>query len=390
MADAKTPLVDAQAVQAEIDYGAADASKPRSRTRLSQVPVVHSVTTKAPDGTTTTVRTMPKMDWLGMTEPPGGWHGPFGFLRMVALAFAFLSAIMLLTFFYAASEGENALTLAFCLILSAGSMLAAAAAYSHEGLAKQVTKMAKHNNQYSALNDSFKEQTAGLEKATAKIFDLVGGQESKVEEFKQQMSQLDQLSSLSEISTITRAFIDAQLTNKLFNPTSSDGDIDGLLSHSEVVSFIKSSVATLKERIPPKYDLEDLGREAFFPGLCITDINMLLAAVTTDIAEEKDCFMAVLYFFIDPREKGVVKEVTRTLRIHLKNDPRLGNEQALKAEILRLANTAPPGEEIEYAGKTRFVNGRIPPIECRKLARIVLHTFHEEDDEDLGISDDEL
>lgn len=386
MADAKTPLVDSQAVQAEIDYGAADAAKPK-RAALSQVLAVQSVTTKAPDGTTTTVRVMPKMDWLGMTEPPGGWHGPFGFLRMVALAFAFLSAIMILTFFYAASEGENALTLAFCLILGAGSMLAAAAAYAHEGLAKQVTKMAKHNNHYSALNDNFKQQTAGLQKATDKILDLVGGQENKVEEFKQQMAQLDQLSSLSQISTITRAFIDAQMTNKLFNPTS-EGDIDGLLSHSEVVSFLMSSVKTLQERIP-RYNLEDLGRQAFFPGLCITDINLLLAAVNSDIAEEQECFMAVLYFFIDPSEKGVVKEVTRTLRIHLKNDPKYGNEQALKAEVLRLANTAPPGKEIEYGGKTRFVNGRIPPIECRKLARIVLHTFHE-DDEELGISDDEL
>merc|ERR1719282_2000520 len=98
--------------------------------------------------------------------------------------------------------------------------------------------------------------------------------------------------------------------------------------------------------------------------------------------------MAVLYFFIDPRETGVVKEVTRTLRVHLKNDPKYGNEQVLKDEVLRLANTAPQGQDVEYGGKTRFVNGRIPPIECRKLARVVLHTFHEED-EDLGISDEE-
>ena len=78
-----------------------------------------------------------------------------GFLRMVALAFAFLAGPMILTFFYSLSVEEHIVSLAFCLLLSLASLLAAGAAFSHEGLAKQVTKMAKHNNMYSTLNDGF-------------------------------------------------------------------------------------------------------------------------------------------------------------------------------------------------------------------------------------------
>jgi len=259
--------------------------------------------------------------------------------------------------------------------------MAAAAAYSHEGLANQVSKMARHNDEYAALNDGFNQQTNDLQKVAERIEQMLDGNEEKLEEFKKQMATLDQLSSLNQVSTITRAFIDAQMRHMFDN----NGDMDGRLTQSEVLEFFRFAKSTLQERIP-KFDLDDLARAAYFPGMSLMDIELLLAAVTSDCDEEKSCFMAFLYFLLHPRKPGTIQEVTRCLKIHFKEHPKWGKQEELTAEIARLANTTPE-EATQEGGQKRYA--RISVEEAMELSRAVLHTFEKDADEDLGISDDE-
>lgn len=319
---------------------------------------------------------------LGMAEPPGGWTGPFGFLRIVAMCFIALALMMSLASLWAIYEGDNLTSIVFCLMLSFAASMAAAAAYSHEGLANQVSKMARHNDEYSALNDGFNQQTNDLQKVAERIEQLLDGNEEKLEEFKKQMATLDQLSSLNQVSTITRAFIDAQMRNMMHN----NGGMDGRLDQSEVLEFLRGAKSTLQERIP-KFDIDELAKAAYHPGMSLMDIELLLAAVTTDGDEEKACFMGFLYFLLHPRKPGTIQEVTRCLKIHFKEHPKWGKDEELTAEIARLANTTPEEANTEEAGLKRY--NRISVEEARELSRAVLHTFQKDCDHDLGISDDE-
>jgi len=344
-----------------------------------------SLTSKSVDGVVSHVQVTPK-SIFGMAEPPGGWYGPFGFLRLVSYSFMFMSAIMLMTFVYGLAAQENIWSLSFCLILCVASLLAAGAAYSHEGLANQVSKMARHNSEYAALNDDFTRQTNDLEGVADRIDELLKGKAETIEEFKSHMSKLDQLSSLNLISTVVRSFIDAQMQE--YAKSGGQGDPDGLLTHSEVRDFLNGAKTTLKDRVP-EFDSMKLARSAFFPGVSLSEINLLVATIDTDFEEEKQCFMQLMFFFLNPH--GVdLNELKDCVASHLSAHEVYGQGDAVEREIDRLASLAPKEKrQVMYAGEQRETHYRVPVKETKPLLGAVLHTFMTDNAEDLGVSDDE-
>lgn len=331
------------------------------------------------------VRLMPKFPkFLGNVQPPGGWHGPFGFLRMVAYGFCSVSMLGVLNLLVAIYEQESMMMIIFSALLIPAAVFAAMAAYSHEGLAIQVSRMARANDKYSSLNDGFDEQNRELKQVADKINETFQGAEENLNALEGKIEMLTKMKLMGEISTIMNAYVEARHDTLQQNPElRGPGKWDGVLTaFGAVTKFFTGTEATLKHNCP-FIDMDDMRNRAYQVGFANQEVSLLIAAVNTQAGEEvmsaeTKVMVALLFFYLEPKALNRQKEVIEELCWHLDGNDQFGNKAAVKGEINRL---------VEASGEDR-----VPDQEAYDLTRAVLRTFKaapDEDDDDLCVSDDE-
>lgn len=227
----------------------------------------------------------------GLPEPPGGWFGPFGFFRLVSYAFMAVSAVGLLL-------SWGSLTSMDCLgffagvLLSIAAAVCAAAAYSHEGLANEVTEVAKQNEQYAEKNKRMAEQVESLSGVAGKLKDVEESLGVNIEQLRATLDALHRQTSIQQLATLLRAFCDADRGVA----------IDQRLMKSEVEDFFDSSDAIFRGACPT-FDFEAFKKAAVQVGIGIYAMRFMvnaLIAAGDDNPHKSTAELSLIMFCFDP------------------------------------------------------------------------------------------
>jgi len=238
-------------------------------TGLGKMP--HALTLKNPDGSVKTVSlTKPGAKLCcGLPLPPGGWYGPFGFLRMVTYGFCFCGALAIICFLDSiyVREGWN---IFWSVLLSLASALSAVAAWAHEGLANQVSEIAKENDRFAENGEKLHEQIDRLQGTEERITHAVGQLRGDVYQLGRVVGELNKITNLSQINTMLRGFLTAERNS---------GQMDLRLNgEEELHNFWSGSKIVLRKELP-EFDLDAMHKMSLQTGLTFTCINLIISAV---------------------------------------------------------------------------------------------------------------
>lgn len=280
------------------------------------------------------------------SAPPGGWYGPFGFLRMVAYAFVGIAFLGACFFLYGVlgieEDGFSPVNIFTRALLVPAALLAAAAAYSHEGLANQVTLVSKRNDEYSKMNDDFESQLRDLEGVATKLDNLVASGQANLEKLTMVIDGIERISDLSKVNTIVRSFTDAEMREFLAAAQSADGESKApsrrLSNVAELKAFLEGCVSVLKHNIP-SFDMKSFRRFGLRGGVGLTIVSIMVAACNTENQPEQHCLVELLFFILDPHGEGRKEKVSKHLVKHLKDHRRFGSKAAIDSELDRLIAT---------------------------------------------------
>lgn len=296
-------------------------------------------------------------------SPPGGWYGQFGFLRMVAYAFFSLACVgaicLLLALRYMFTEGVVPVLSA--LLLVAASFVAAAAAYSHEGLAVEAAEQAKLNDRFADLNDNFDQQLDELADVASALEKWAERGEGTYQHLLTTVTGLQRVNALAKVNTIIRAFTDAEMRQYMMEDKKAN---KRLSTQGELNVFFDGSSDILKANLP-ELDIGELKRLALRGGIGLTITSLIIAAVLNGDSEQEMMrstgMMALAHFILDPKESDRYDEANVTLTAILKNDLKYQSKDAVKRELRRMEKTADGS-----------AGSRVPEIEARPLAKAVL------------------
>mmetsp|Transcript_144562 Transcript_144562/g.366945 ORF Transcript_144562/g.366945 Transcript_144562/m.366945 type:complete len:327 (+) Transcript_144562:1390-2370(+) len=228
---------------------------------------------------------------LGLPPPPGGWYGPFGFFRLVSYAFVgvaglgvlfALSSLVCLDFF-----GFLAAAL-----LTVAALVSAAASYAHEGLANEVTEMAKQNDQFAQKNDKLTEQVKELGGVADKLQSIEKDLGVNMDQLKATLEAMHRQTSIQQLATMLSAFCDADR----------DGDKNQRLTNSEVSDFFDSSDAVLRGACPT-FDFEALKQLALTVGIGLYAMRFMVNALIAsgdDNPHKSTAELSLIMFCFDP------------------------------------------------------------------------------------------
>lgn len=328
----------------------------------AQTKIPDKVTLNRTDGVKEDIEITPKMMFCSDKGPPGGWYGPFGFLRLVAYFFvgvAFVGLFLLGAAFF----NMTVISLLTRILLIPAALLAAAAAYSHEGLANQVSVVAKRNNEYSSLDDEFESQLKDLEDVASKLDDMVKSGQANLEKLTEVLEGIERVSDLTKVNTLVRSFTDAEMREFMATGTAVTKRLSNV---SELKAFLEGCIAVLKHNIP-SFDLKAFRRFGLRGGVGMTIVSFMVAAVNTENQEEQHCMVEMLFFILDPHGEGRKAKVSHELVKHLKKHSKWGSKKVIDAELDRLIKTVDPNDK----------RGRIAEENVKELATAVLCTVAE-------------
>lgn len=243
---------------------------------------------------------------------------PFAMLKALAFVFMGLTVVAIAFAGYFVYQGDWP-GLASALVLVAGGVLSALAAYSHEGLADQVTAMGRENTRFANSNRKLADQVAELGHVEERLAEAESSMEGGVEELKGTLKQLHQLTAASQLGAILRAFTDAD---------SVMGDRNRKLRGDEVDEFFDSATPIL-EQAAPDFDFDVLQSEAKTGGLDLNSINLLVNAVIaggSDMPEKSAAELNLLNFSFQPEAR--LEECQQSLYDVLKSSY---SKEAIKA-----------------------------------------------------------
>eukprot|EP00747_Dinoflagellata_sp_TGD_P197128 gnl/TRDRNA2_/TRDRNA2_68112_c0_seq1.p1 gnl/TRDRNA2_/TRDRNA2_68112_c0~~gnl/TRDRNA2_/TRDRNA2_68112_c0_seq1.p1 ORF type:complete len:370 (+),score=85.74 gnl/TRDRNA2_/TRDRNA2_68112_c0_seq1:104-1213(+) len=233
--------------------------------------------------------------------PPMGWTGPFGLFRLIAYAFIALmalSVVMMLAILISYDFGESWFSLIGSVLLFLAAGVATAAAYSHEGLANQVTEMSKQNDRFAEKNERFAKQLNSLASVDKKLQDIGGHMGQNLSDLEKTLNALNKCAHTAQLNTILRAFTSA-------DSTAMGGDKDMVLKHDEVDSFFMDSSECFKQAAP-EYDMGPIKKLASTSGTF--DLNMMRIFVMAVIAGgdsvpgKTTALLTLVAFSLDPGE----------------------------------------------------------------------------------------
>eukprot|EP00747_Dinoflagellata_sp_TGD_P063002 gnl/TRDRNA2_/TRDRNA2_153269_c0_seq1.p1 gnl/TRDRNA2_/TRDRNA2_153269_c0~~gnl/TRDRNA2_/TRDRNA2_153269_c0_seq1.p1 ORF type:complete len:363 (+),score=77.27 gnl/TRDRNA2_/TRDRNA2_153269_c0_seq1:87-1091(+) len=160
------------------------------------------------------------------------------------------------------------------------SGLASAAAFSHELLADEVSKMSDENDEYENSNKEMQNKVTELggvaDRMKSEAQSLQGGMDA----FYKVLSNLHRQVALSELDAILNAFLQADGGDY--------GNQDKRLQGDEVDDFLSSCNNTLKQACP-QFDIEAFKAHAKRQGgLGLREIKMIIQAVVNDMNDDSD------------------------------------------------------------------------------------------------------
>eukprot|EP00931_Biecheleriopsis_adriatica_P066861 TRINITY_DN41103_c0_g1_i1.p1 TRINITY_DN41103_c0_g1~~TRINITY_DN41103_c0_g1_i1.p1 ORF type:complete len:422 (-),score=106.91 TRINITY_DN41103_c0_g1_i1:96-1310(-) len=292
----------------------------------------------------------------GLPEPPGGWLGPFGFFRLLSYAFAACAVFGLILALMAATGGPfygvpiiggepDGFAALASLLLSFSAVVCGLAAYAHEGLANEVTAMAKQNDIFAAKNDKLQKQLTDLQGVSTRLDGLQKSMGMHMEQLSETLRQLHQVNCTTQVSTILRAFIDADRDTP-----------DQRLEGGELADFFGSIAEDLKQAAPD-FDFTALWKESQPVGIGIYNMRFLVNAVVAACEEtpgKSTAMLELIMFGFNP------EEYCNALAV------------ALKAVLKKSADEIKKTIEEKKLKADPKDHGRIPGIELMDLAREVM------------------
>lgn len=287
---------------------------------------------------------------LGLPPPPGGWYGPFGFFRL--LSYAFLAVFVLAIVFAMGSMADLDLFGWFAAVLLAiAAIVSAAAAFAHEGLANEVSEMARQNDEFAEKNEVLEGQLKELGGVAEKLRSLESELGLSADQLKSTMDALHRQTSIQQLASMLGAFCDADR----------DGDGNQRLTKGEVEDFFDGSNAILRGACPT-FDFEALKRLSLNVGIGMYAMRFMvnaLIAAGDDNPHKSTAELSLIMFCFDP--EGHMETCLSDLKLVLGGGPEM--ESQLRAHLKqKRANFARPEE-----------GGRIPckelhDISCRVMA----------------------
>lgn len=251
-----------------------------------------------------------------LPTPKGGWLGPMGFLRMVSYALAGTALLgILLALLTVLFQDMLGFLTSLLLVLAAGC--SAVAAYAHEGLANEVSRMARQNALFASKNEEFRKQTEALGVVAQRVDSLQQSLGMHADDLQKVLDALHASVATQQLATVVRAFTDAD----------GFGTTDRCLQGSEVEEFFDHTRDLLKEAVPG-FDLSRLESECKASGIGIVKMRFLvnaLAAGSDAQPGRSTAMLALVLFSVDPVQN--FEECHDALRVVL----RRSSEEEIKA-----------------------------------------------------------
>jgi len=203
----------------------------------------------------------------GLPAPPGGWYGPFGFLRLLAYVFILVFVMAAVLFVLAIVEADWFGIVANALLMAA-AIVCALSAFAHEGLANEVTEMARQNDRYAEKNERLAKSIKDLGAVQQRLNRTQQSMGITADELQETLGMLHQLTATEQLSAILRAFISAD----------SFGNSDQRLQKSELDDFFATAGPVLRQAAP-EFNFEELRKEAKKSSLDFAAVRLLIDAV---------------------------------------------------------------------------------------------------------------
>lgn len=293
----------------------------------------------------------------GLPAPPGGWWGPFGFFRLVSYAFAACAVFGIILAIMAATGGPfrgipfvgqpDGFAALASLLMSFAAVVCGFAAYAHEGLANEVTAMAKQNNVFSDKNDKLEAQVKELGGVGDRLEKLNKSMGVNMDKLQETLQSLHQVNCTMSLSTVLRAFIDAD---------SGYGNKDTRLEGLELDDFFDSCGNVFTEAAPD-FDVEKLKEEAMPVGIGMWNMRFLVNAVVASCDEvpgRSTAMLTLVLFGFNPEKHDA--ELAVALKQVLKKP------EADIAKVIAEKKTKACPEE----------HGRIPGQELADISREIM------------------
>jgi hypothetical protein len=218
------------------------------------------------------------------SEPPGGWYGPFGFLRILAYIFIFIALLGVVLLVMAIME-ESITSGLLCAFLVTVAVLTAMAFYAQEGLEKEIKKMAKENDQFIESNVNLEvgiRELRGVEHRMGEVSSTLEGSHAELEVVFQGIAKNLYLKQLMSV-----------LSNFITSDSSSfGGDADQRLSSMQEVEGFVDSLQVLDT--VPWLDKKAFSKALLDRRFGISDLNLLVDAMMANSVQETAAKLRIL------------------------------------------------------------------------------------------------
>lgn len=302
----------------------------------------------------------------GLPAPPGGWWGPFGFFRLVSYAFAACAVFGILLAIMAATGGPfrgvplvggqpDGFAALASLLMSFAAVVCGYAAYAHEGLANEVTAMAKQNDVFADKNNKLEAQVKQLGGVGDRLEELNKSMGCNMDKLQETLQSLHQVNCTMSLSTVLRAFIDAD---------SGYGNKDTRLEKGELEDFFHDCGNVFTEA-SPDFDFEKLKEEAQPVGIGLWNMRFLVNAVVAgcdEVPGRSTAMLTLVLFGFNPEKHEA--ELSVALKQVIKNKSQADIAKMLadrKTKALEKENGRIPGEELAEISRQIMAFEPTPP-----------------------------
>jgi len=295
-------------------------------------------------------------------EPPGGWFGPFGMLRLVAIVFFFLAG------FGGFALYMGIVTNRWQDYVSAGLLIAAAlvaslAASTHEGLMKQVDDIKYENAKYENTIENMKTQIHDLHHVENRLASTSAKYQASGMELDVVIDRLNFYRDVEDVSTILKSYAYSDYVS---------GDKNRILYGRELTSFMYDCGKIIAKAVPGVSVME-VHRAAESRGLSMLHIMIIVNAMVLadDPGEGPDraeALLKLLLFALDPHRDARLKTVLEALGPLLRHSPEYSGA-GLRQELFYLQQLAGDMDQVpeEALQKLTFAAFYHPKPTIREL-----------------------
>jgi hypothetical protein len=189
--------------------------------------------------TTDVVMPVTRMCFGKLTAPPGGWYGPFGFLRIVGIVFLLIFIYSCASFTLHMISGSSTSFLEILLMVS--SLLCALCALSHEQLMKMTTLTAKENKRMAKSLDQLEVSIDGLKGVKDELEQLLQKFNVSLDQVDALFAKLAHYIDLDHVCDLLRDFM---MADAAFG-----GNKDSVVDGADLLEFLEQAHVALR-RVP--------------------------------------------------------------------------------------------------------------------------------------------